>query len=89
MRGSDDGFSQLAITGLLTGGLYAMVARPSSGLQVHHVVSLAHGQFLAFGAFFFYVFIVVLALPFWAAILLTFLVAGPSAWPRNASPLRP
>jgi branched-chain amino acid transport system permease protein len=70
-------FLQLAITGLLTGGLYAMVgAAIVLVYKSTHVVSLAHGQFLAFGAFFFYIFISVLDLPFLAAILLTFLVAA-------------
>lgn len=83
-------FLQLAITGLLTGGLYAMVA--AAIVLVYkstHVVSLAHGQFLAFGALFFYIFLVVLALPFWAALPLTFLVSGLLGLAAERFSLRP
>jgi branched-chain amino acid transport system permease protein len=83
-------FLQLAITGLLNGGLYAMVgAAIVLVYKSTHVVSLAHGQFLAFGAFFFYIFMVVLALPFWAAILLTFLAAAAIGLAAERFSLRP
>jgi len=76
-------FLQLAITGLLTGGLYAMVgAAIVLVYKSTHVVSLAHGQFLAF-------VISVLDLPFWAAILLTFLVAAAIGLAAERFSLRP
>jgi len=47
------GFLQQAITGLMIGSLYALVA---AGIVLvyksTHVVSLAHGQLVAFGALF-------------------------------------
>jgi len=83
-------FLQLAVTGLLNGGLYAMVgAAIVLVYKSTHVVSLAHGQFLAFGAFFFYIFLSALALPFWAAILLTFAVAAAIGLMAERFSLRP
>lgn len=64
-------FLNLAITGLLTGGLYALIA--VSIVMVYkatHVVSLAHGQLLAFGALFFWIGFVGLGLPLWLSLLL-------------------
>lgn len=64
-------FLNLTITGLLTGGLYALIA--VSIVLVYkatHVVSLAHGQLLAFGALFFWIGFVGLGLPLWLSLLL-------------------
>jgi len=61
---------QYVVTGLMTGGLYAMV-----GLSIvlvykaTEVVSLAHGELLGFGALFFWLFFVALGLPLWLSIL--------------------
>lgn len=70
-------FLNLAITGLLTGGLYALVA--VSIVLVYkatHVVSLAHGQLLAFGALFFWIGFVGLGLPLWLSLLLCLVLGG-------------
>lgn len=69
-------FFQLFLTGVLTGGLYAMVA--ASIVLVYkstQVVSMAHGQFLAFGALFLWMSLEVLGLPFWLGFLLSLIFA--------------
>lgn len=70
-------FFQLFVLGLMEGSLYAM-----AGVSIiivfksTKVASLAHGQFLAFGALFFYVFSKSLGLPLILALLLAFLAVG-------------
>jgi branched-chain amino acid transport system permease protein len=67
------GFLQQAITGLMIGSLYALVA--ASIVLVYkatHVVSLAHGQLVAFGALFFWLFLGGLGLPFWMGLIPAF-----------------
>lgn len=67
-------FLQYLVAGLMEGGLYALV-----GVTIvlvyksTHVASLAHGQLLAFGAFFFYLFAKPLGLSPVPALALTFL----------------
>lgn len=71
------GFLQLLIMGLMEGGLYALVgAAIVLVYKATQVVSLAHGQLLGFGAFFFYVFFGPLKLPLLIALLLTFIAMG-------------
>ncbi|HUU80991.1 MAG TPA: branched-chain amino acid ABC transporter permease [Acidobacteriota bacterium] len=69
------GFLQQAITGLMIGSLYALVA---SGIVLvyksTHVVSLAHGQLVAFGALFFWIFLGGLGLPFWISLIPAFVL---------------
>jgi branched-chain amino acid transport system permease protein len=69
------GFLQQAITGLMIGSLYALVA---SGIVLvyksTHVVSLAHGQLVAFGALFFWIFLGGLELPFWISLIPAFVL---------------
>jgi branched-chain amino acid transport system permease protein len=63
--------------GLLEGGLYALLA--ASIVLVYkstQVASLAHGQILAFGAIFFYLFYATLGLPLILAVLLAFIAGG-------------
>ena len=70
-------FFQLFVVGMMEGGLYALV-----GVTVvlvyksTQVASLAHGQILAFGALFFYLFYSPLGLPLGIALLLTFAATG-------------
>lgn len=69
-------FLQLFTTGILAGGLYAMVA--ASVVLVYkstQVVSIAHGQFLAFGALFLWMCTEVLGLPIWLGLLLALVFA--------------
>jgi branched-chain amino acid transport system permease protein len=69
------GFLQQAITGLMIGSLYALVA--ASIVLVYkstHVVSLAHGQLVAFGALFFWLFLSGLGIPFWIGLLFSFVL---------------
>lgn len=83
-------FLQLLTLGLMEGGLYALVA--ASIVLVYkatQVVSLAHGQLLGFGAFFFYVFLGPLGLPLILAILLTFIVIGALGLAIERLTLRP
>jgi len=64
-------FLDLSFNGLIIGGLYALVALAIVLVcKATEVVSLAHGQLLAFGALFFYVGYMLLGLPLWAAGLL-------------------
>lgn len=68
---------QICVNGLLTGVLYSLVG--ASIVLVYkstRVVSVAHGQFLAFGALSFWVFMAALEIPVWGSLLLTLLVAG-------------
>jgi branched-chain amino acid transport system permease protein len=71
------GFLQQAITGLMIGSLYALVA---AGIVLvyksTHVVSLAHGQLVAFGALFFWLFLGGLGLPFWVSLLPAFILTA-------------
>ncbi|MFW6114691.1 MAG: branched-chain amino acid ABC transporter permease [Thermodesulfobacteriota bacterium] len=67
------GFLQQAVTGLMVGSLYALVG--ASIVLVYkstHVVSLAHGQLVAFGALFFWLFFGGLGLPFWMSLVPAF-----------------
>lgn len=69
-------FLELSFNGLFIGALYAVVALAIVVVcKATEVVSLAHGQLLAFGALFFYVFYVPLGLPLWASLLIA-LAAG-------------
>jgi len=61
-------FLELSINGLVIGMLYALVAVAIVIVcKATKVVSLAHGQLLAFGALFFYLGYVILGLPLWAS----------------------
>ena len=71
------GFLNLFILGLMEGGLYALCgACIVLVYKATEVASLAHGQILAFGAIFFYVFYGLWGLPLVIALLLTFLASG-------------
>jgi branched-chain amino acid transport system permease protein len=71
------GLLQYFILGLMEGSLYALVgATIVLVYKSTHVASLAHGQILAFGAFFFYLFYQPLGLPLIIALPLTFAVTG-------------
>jgi len=83
-------FLQLMITGLLEGGLYALLA--ASIVLVYkstQVASLAHGQILAFGAIFLYVFYGVLGLPLIVSLLLAFLCSGVMGLVIERTTMRP
>ena len=70
-------FLQQAVTGLTVGSLYAMVA--AAVVLVYkstHVVSLAHGQLVAFGALFFWLFMGGLGLPFWLSMAIAFILTA-------------
>ena len=70
------GILQFVVVGLLEGGLYALVgATIVLVYKSTQVASLAHGQILAFGALFCYIFYSVLGLPLIVALLLTFAAA--------------
>jgi len=68
-------FFQQAVSGLMIGSLYALVA--ASIVLVYkatHVVSLAHGQLVAFGALIFWLVLGGLALPLWISLIITFVL---------------
>jgi len=61
-------FLELSVNGLVIGMLYALVAVAIVIVcKATKVVSLAHGQLLAFGALFFYVGLVALGWPLWVS----------------------
>jgi len=61
-------FLELSLNGLVIGMLYALVAVAIVIVcKATKVVSLAHGQLLAFGALFFYVGLVALGWPLWVS----------------------
>ena len=70
-------FLQHSITGLMIGSLYALVA---AGIVLvyksTHVVSLAHGQMVAFGALFFWFFMGGFGLPFWVGLIPAFILTA-------------
>ncbi len=71
------GFLQQAVTGLMVGSLYALVG--ASIVLVYkstHVVSLAHGQLVAFGALFFWLFFGGLGLPAWISLVPAFVLTA-------------
>lgn len=70
-------FLQLLVTGLMEGGLYALLA--ASIVLVYkstQVASLAHGQILAFGAIFLFLFYGTLDMPLIIALPLSFAATG-------------
>jgi branched-chain amino acid transport system permease protein len=84
------GFLQLVVMGLMEGGLYALVgAAVVLVYKATQVVSLAHGQILAFGAFFFYLFYEPLSFPLLIALLLSFLISGIIGFMIDRITLRP
>jgi len=83
-------FLQLLVAGLMEGGLYALLA--ASIVLVYkstQVASLAHGQILAFGAIFFYLFLGPFGLPLIVAIILTFAASGLMGLVIERTTLRP
>jgi len=84
------GFLHYFIGGMLEGGLYALIgATIVLVYKSTHVASLAHGQFLAFGALFFYLFYDPLGLPLIIALPLTFAVTGLAGMVTERLSLRP
>jgi len=83
-------FLQLVTNGLMVGSLYALI-----GLAVvivykaTHVVSLAQGQLLAWGAVFFWFAFVVLGLPLWFSLIITIAVAATMGLVVERSAMRP
>jgi len=74
-------FLQLAIPGLMIGGLYALVA--AAIVLVYkstRVVSLAHGQLLAFGGLFLWVALVALKLPLLIGLLISLACSMLMGW---------
>jgi len=74
-------FLQLAIPGLMIGGLYALVA--AAIVLVYkstRVVSLAHGQLLAFGGLFLWVALVALRLPLLIGLLISLACSMLMGW---------
>lgn len=70
-------FLQLVITGLIVGGLYAIVgASVVLIFKATQVLSLAQGSILAMGALFFWFALVAWELPFWLSLLLAIVFAA-------------
>jgi branched-chain amino acid transport system permease protein len=70
-------FLQFSVIGLLTGGLYSLIGVTIVIVfKASKVVSIAHGQLLAFGALFFWIFMARLGYPLWLSLLLTLILAS-------------
>ena len=83
-------FLQLLFIGLFEGSLYAMVA--ASIVLVYkstHIVSLAHGQLMAYGALAFWFGLTVLKLPFIVALFLALICLGAFGWLIERIAMRP
>ena len=83
-------FLQLLFIGLFEGSLYAMVA--ASIVLVYkstHIVSLAHGQLMAYGALAFWFGLTVLKLPFIVALFLALICLGAFGWFIERIAMRP
>ena len=83
-------FLQLLFIGLFEGSLYAMVA--ASIVLVYkstHVVSLAHGQLMAYGALAFWFALTVLKLHFIIALLLAIICLAAFGWLIERLAMRP
>ena len=83
-------FLQLLFIGLFEGSLYAMVA--AAIVLVYkstHVVSLAHGQLMAYGALAFWFGLTVLKLPFIVALFLALICLGACGWFIERMTMRP
>jgi branched-chain amino acid transport system permease protein len=83
-------FLQLLLLGLLEGGLYAVVA--AAVVLVYkstHVVSLAHGQLMGYGALAFWFALTVMKLPFILALVIALAVMGFSGWVIERFAMRP
>lgn len=83
-------FLQLLFLGLLEGGLYAMVA--AAVVLVYkstHVVSLAHGQLMAYGALAFWFALTVLNLPIIFALIVAMICLAAAGWLIERVAMRP
>lgn len=83
-------FLQLLVIGITEGGLYAIVA--VSMVLVYKstkVVSLVHGQFIAYGALAFWFAFVTLKLPFVLALLIALVCIGVLGWLIERFTMRP
>jgi len=83
-------FLQLLFIGLLEGSLYAMVA--AAIVLVYkstHVVSLAHGQLMAYGALAFWFALTVIHLPFIPALLAALIALALFGWLIERLAMRP
>ncbi|MBW2020701.1 MAG: branched-chain amino acid ABC transporter permease [Deltaproteobacteria bacterium] len=81
---------QFSILGLLRGGLYSLI-----GITIvlvfksSKVVSIAHGQLLAFGALFFWIFLEGWGCPFLISLLLAIILAGLMGYFSERFTMRP
>jgi branched-chain amino acid transport system permease protein len=83
-------FLQLLFIGLLEGSLYAMVAAAIVLVyKSSHIVSLAHGQLMAYGALAFWFALTILKLPFIVALLLALIVLAVGGWLIERLAMRP
>ena len=83
-------FFKLLVLGLLEGGLYAIVA--AAIVLVYkstHVVSLAHGQIMGFGALAFWFALVYLKVPIILALVISLVFVGLMGWVIERLAMRP
>jgi branched-chain amino acid transport system permease protein len=81
---------QLIVLGLLEGGLYAMVAVSIVLVfKSTHVVSLAHGQLMVFGALAFWFVLVKLQMPIPVAVVLALAFSAVLGWTTERFVMRP
>ena len=83
-------FLQLFLLGLLEGGLYAMVAAAIVLVyKSSHVVSLAHGQLMGYGALAFWFTLTVLKMPLVLSILIALVCLAVFGWLIERIAMRP
>lgn len=83
-------FLKLFLFGLLEGGLYAIVAVAIVLVyKSTHVVSLAHGQIMGFGALAFWFGLVLLEVPLVLALVISLVFAGLMGWVIERFAMRP
>ena len=83
-------FFQLLFLGLLEGGLYAIIA--AAVVLVYkstHVVSLAHGQIMAFGALAFWFVLTILKLSIFPSLIIALVFVGLLGWLIERLAMRP
>lgn len=85
-----EGFIQLLMLGLMEGGLYAIVAAAMVLVfKSTHVVSLAHGQIMGFGALAFWIGLVQLKLPLIVSLFGALAFSAVMGWLIERAAMRP
>ena len=83
-------FFQFLSSGMLIGGLYSLVGVSIVLVfKATNVASMAHGQLMAFGAIFFWIFLVGIGFPVWLSLLLMLILSGVLGFVTERLTIRP